>query len=87
MNILDYTFKAVENVDLSKVEFNNMQLFNTGNEILCILKGSENITIYRGDLKIVPQVIPAADFAVKTFQGKTYLISRSGNGKLTFYVL
>jgi len=87
LNILDYTFKAVENVDLSKVEFNNMQLFNTGNEILCILKGSENITIYRGDLKIVPQVIPAADFAVKTFQGKTYLISRSGNGKLTFYVL
>lgn len=87
LKILDYTFKAIQNADLSKIVFNAMQLFDTGNEILCILKDAENIAIYRGDLKILPQVIPAVSFAVKTFQGKTYLISRTGNGKLILYVL
>ena len=84
---MDYTFKTIAKTDLSSVAFNDMQLFDTGNEILCILKDANNITIYRGDLKILPQEISAVGFGVKVVQSKVYLIARTANDKLVFYIL
>lgn len=84
---MDYTFKTIAKTDLSSVAFNDMQLFDTGNEILCILKDENNITIYRGDLKILPQEISVVDFAVKVVQRKVYFITRTTNDKLVFYML
>jgi len=84
---MDYIFKTIAKTDLSSVAFNDMQLFDTGNEILCILKDANNITIYRGDLKILPQEISAVGFGVKVVQSKVYLIARTANDKLVFYIL